>query len=207
MSQDYGQGGGYPQGGFPQDPHQQQQQQPYPQQGYPQQQGYQQYPQPGGMQALPYAPPQGGGGGGRPGVVTSAAVLAFVQAGITTITTILVLIGLTDSKVDGGAFAVNLVVGLVQAAGVVLLILGGVRIMAGKSRGALIGGTVLEIVISLAYLVMFTVLPTAGIDVLNGVKAVMVLIALLFAVMPVISLVQAVSGSTTAWIRSRTGRY
>jgi hypothetical protein len=209
MTQDYGQGGGYPQGGYPQQGHPQQQghqqgyQQPYPQQGYPQQQGYQQYPQSGGMQALPYAPQQGGGPAARPGVVTSAAVLGFVQAGITTITTIMVLAGLSSSAVDGTAFATNLTVGLVQAAGVVLLVLGGVQIMGGKNRGVLIGGAVLEILITAFYVVMFAFIPTLGIDVFSGAKTFLIIVTLLFAVMPIISLVQALSGSATAWFQAR----
>ncbi|MGQ0837287.1 hypothetical protein [Actinokineospora sp.] len=196
MSQDWGQGqgnygqepGGYPQqGGYPQAPG-------YPQQGYPQTGG------------LPQAPAEYGGGPiTRSGAVTSAAVLAFVQAGITTITTIIVLAGAANSSGGGGEASVSFVIGLVQLAGVLLLIFGGVQLMQGKGRGLLVAGAIVEIVLSATYLVAFAVIPTFGVDTFEGAKTFLILVALLFAVMPTISLIQALGASGTEWLRSRRG--
>ncbi|HVK25143.1 MAG TPA: hypothetical protein VM677_27615 [Actinokineospora sp.] len=216
MTQDWGQGQG--QGGYGQDPQQQgfPQAPGYPQQGgghpqqggYPQAPGYPQqggYAQPGYQQAggLPMAPAEYGGGGpvARPGAATSAAVLSFVQAGITTITTILVLAGAANNgQPESWAF------GLAQTVGVILLIMGGVQLMQGKNRTLLVAGNVLEIAISLGYAIMFGLIETQGFDLVEGAKATLIVIAALFAVMPVISVIQAQGGSTTHYLQSRRGR-
>ena len=169
-------------GGFPQAP-----QAPAYQQGY------------GGM---PQAPQEYSGGPiARPGVVTAAAVLAFVQAGITTITTILVWLGVRN--LEGGDAALQAVIATAQTIGVVLLIMGGVQIMSGKNRVLLLAGAALEIVISLAWIVQVAVVDTAGIDMLQDIKAGVIAIALLFAIMPAISLVLAMGGSATQYVNSR----
>lgn len=157
------------------------------------------YPQAGG---LPMAPTeQGSGATARPGSATSSAVLAFVQGGITAITTVLVLDGAASN--EGGMPAMSLLIGLAQLVGVGLLIFGGVQLMQGKSKTLLVAGSVLELAICVAYLAIFLLIPTFGLDAIAGLKTVMVLFALLFAVMPTISLIQAQSGATTAWLGSR----
>lgn len=169
--------------------------------GYPHQQPY---PQGG---AMPYAPTRLDGPVTRPGVVTSSAVLAFVQAGITAITTILVLAGAAGALGDGhDEAALTLVVGIAQLAGVLLLLFGGIRLLKGTGRGALVGGSAVEIAISLFYLVAFTIVPTFGVEALQGAKAFLVFVALLFAVMPVISMIQALGAASTEWLRARSAR-
>ena len=199
MTQPYGQqqpGGNYPgsggfqqpgSGGFPQAPQ--------PPQGQAYQQGY------GGM---PQAPQEYSGGTARPGVVTASAVLAYIQAGITTITTILVWIGV-GQQADGSDTAFQAVLALAQTVGIVLLIWGAVQAMGGKGRTLLLAGAALEIVISLAWIIRFAALDTGGIDFLENAKGGIIFIAILFAVMPVISLILVLGQQATQYTQSRRG--
>jgi hypothetical protein len=211
MTQPYGQQpggygqqpGGYPQepsypqsGGFPQAPPPSYPQAP----GYPQGSGY--TPGVGGM---PAAPAEYAGPGGRPGSVTASAVLAFVQAGLTAITTIILAAG--AARADATDVALGWLIVLAQAAGVVLLIMGGVQLMGGKSRVALIVGAVLELAICLFWLVAFSIIPTFGISEVSTGKTVLIMIALVFAVMPVISLIMAAGGQASQYLQSRRGGY
>jgi len=206
MTQPYGQqpGGNHPgSGGFQQ-----------PGGNYPDSGGMQQ-PGSGGMPQAPQAPgyqqgygsmPQApqeytGGPMARPGVVTAAAVLAFVQAGITTITSILVWLGVQN--LEGGDAALQAAVALAQTVGVVLLIMGGVQIMSGKSRTMLIVGAGLEIVISLVWIIQVAVVDTAGVDLLENIKTGIIAIALAFAIMPAISLVLGLGGAATQYVQSK----
>ena len=197
MTQPYGQqpGGNQPgSGGF--------QQPAFPQ--APQAAGAGSYQQ--GYGGMPQAPQEySGGSQGRPGVVTAAAVLAFVQAGLTAITTILVFSGVAD--MEGSAALFQVLIGLAQTAGVVLLIVGGVQLMGGKGRGMMLAGCIVELVICLFYLVVFAVifgtLDDAGIDVLGSAKAVVIASAVFFAIMPSISLVLSFGQQSTQFLRSR----
>lgn len=234
MTQPYGQqpdpsGGGYPQGGYPgypQTPGQGQPAQGYPQsppygqpaQGYPQSppygqpaQGYPQSP-PYGQPAqgypygsMPSAPPEYSNGPiPRPGVVTAAAVLNYVEAGITLIPTVFflsILIGLEAGADDAGLLWIAVIA---QVIGSALLIAGGVQIMGGKSRSLMIAGTALEIAISLYWIVMFAV-QTRGVDGAEYGTGFVVGSAIFFAIMPVISLVLSLGASTTQFLQSRRG--
>lgn len=202
MTQPYGQqqpGGNYPgsggfqqpgSGGFPQAP-----QAPQAPQGQPYQQGY------GGM---PQAPQEYNGPMARPGVVTAASVLAYVQAGITTITTILVWIGV-GSQANSGDTAFQAVLALAQTIGIVLLIWGAVQAMGGKGRTILLAGAALEIVISLAWVIRFAALDTGGIDFIENAKGGIIFIAILFAVMPIIALILMMGQQATQYTASRRG--
>jgi hypothetical protein len=209
MTQPYGQqpGGNHPgSGGFQQQPGG----------NYPDSGGFQQQPGSGGFPQAPQAPgyqqgyggmpqaPQeyGGGPGRRPGVVTAAAVLAYVQAGITTLTTILVWIGV-GQQVDGSDTAFQAVLALGQTIGIVLLIWGGVQAMGGKGRTLLLAGAALEIVMSLAWIVRFAALDTGGIDFLQNAKGGIIFIAILFAVMPVITLILLMGQQATQYTQSQ----
>jgi hypothetical protein len=194
MTQPYGQqqpGGNYPgSGGF---------QQPGSG-GFPQAPQAPAYPQPGG---LPLAPQEYAGPRAGPGVVTAASVLAYIQAGITAITTVLVFAG--ASNLDGGQMILQIVIGLAQAAGVALLIVGGVQLMGGKSKTTMIAGCGLELVICLVYIVIYAAIPSGGIDVIQGAKAVLIGFAIFFAIMPTISLVLSMGQQTTQFLQSRRG--
>jgi hypothetical protein len=235
MTQPYGQqpdpsGGGYPQGGYPQGypqtPGQGQPAQGYPQsppygqpaQGYPQSppygqpaqnQAYGQPAQPYPYGAMPSAPPEYSTGPiPRPGVVTAAAVLAYVQAGITLIPTVLMLAGLVGAEGGSGddaAFA--WIITLAQVAGAALLITGGVQIMGGKSRTMMLVGTGIELAVCLGWVVRVALIESGGIgeDVIDAGKGVLIGFAIFFAIMPVISLVLSLGASTTQFLQSRRG--
>lgn len=220
MTQPYGQQpgnygqepGGYPQqpGGYPQSP-------PagFPQPGgYPQQQGgYPQSPPAGFPQAPSYAQGAGGlpvaptdygevGSSIRPGSATAAAVLAFVQGGITAITTIIGIAGISNNASDVGLAWLLL---LAQVAGVILLIVGGVQLMQGKSRVLLLVGCGLELAICLFYIAVFSLIPTFGVSDVEAGKTVLILAAVFFAVMPTISLIMGAGSATSQWMRARRG--
>jgi hypothetical protein len=226
MTQPYGQqpgpygqqpGGGYPQqsGGYPQTPGQGQPAQGYPQsppygqpaQGYPQSppQGY---PQAQGYGAgMPPAPAEYSAGPiPRPGTVTAAAVLGYVQAGITLIPTVLMFGGAVSS--DGGAAAdaaIGWILVLAQLAGAALLIAGGVQIMGGKNRTLLVVGAGLEIAISLFWIIRFAAIDSGGIDIIDQGKGVIIGFAIFFAIMPAISLIMSLGANTTQFLQSRRG--
>jgi hypothetical protein len=181
MTQPYGQqpGGNQPgSGGFP---------------PAPQAPAYQQ-----GAGGMPQAPQEySGGPQGRPGVVTASAVLAFVQAGITTITTLLVWLGV--SQLSGGELGFQAVLALGQTIGIVLLIWGGVQAMGGKGRAVLLAGAAVEIALSVLWIIRFAAIDTGGFDLAENVKGGIIFIALLFAVMPAISLILILGQQATQY--------
>jgi len=225
MTQPYGQqpdpsGGGYPQGGYPQGypqtPGQGQPAQGYPQsppygqpaQGYPQSPPYGQpapaYPY-GGMPAAPAE--YSAGPIPRPGNVTAAAVLGYVQAGISLVPTVLMLAGLvgaTDSD-TAGALAEGWAIVLAQLIGAALLIAGGVQIMGGKSRTLMVVAAGLELACSLYWIIRFAALDTGGFEAADYGKGVIIGFAIFFAIMPTISLVMSLGASTTQFLQSRRG--
>ncbi|OLF10466.1 hypothetical protein BLA60_14780 [Actinophytocola xinjiangensis] len=165
-------------------------------------QGYPQAPQApaGGYGSMPQAPQEYTGGPiPRPGAVTAAAVLAFVQAGLTTITTLIVWIGVFN--LEGGEMAMQALIALAQTAGVVLLIMGGLQMMSGKGRTLLIVGAALEVAISLFYMIIYSTLDAGGIDVLEGAKALLIGAAVFFAIMPVICIVLARGALATQYLQ------
>lgn len=211
MTYPYGQqpeqpGGGYPQTpgqGYPQSP-------PYGQQAYPQNPGYGApgYPQAPAYGAMPPAPPEyTAGPTGRPGTVTAAAVLAFVQAGITLVPTVIMLGGLFNASSNGAAGDASFgwIVTIAALVGAALLIAGGVQIMGGKSRALIMAGSALEIAISLAWIIFVATLETGGLSAVDFGLGVIIGFAVFFAIMPIISLVLAVGGSTTQYLQSRRG--
>jgi hypothetical protein len=225
MTQPYGQQpdqpGGYPQsGGYPQTPGQGQPAQGYPQQpGYGQQQGYPQSPAygqpaqgyPQAPQApygqMPSAPAEYGGPMSRPSTVTAAAVLAFVQAGITAVPGILQLVAAVGASADlgGGAVAEGLAVAIATVVGTALLITGGVQLLGGKSRTMLIAGCALELVICLYYIVRIGLVDSEGIEAIDAGKGVFIGFAIFFAIMPTISLVLSLGATSTQFLQSRRG--
>ncbi|HEX6355020.1 hypothetical protein [Actinophytocola sp.] len=212
----YPQSGGYPQGpGYPQTPGQGQPAQGYPQsppygqpaQGYPQNPAYG-YPQAPAYGAMPAAPPEYSSGPiGRPGAATAAAVLAFVQAGITAIPGIIQVVASAGGSdtLDSSAVVEGLIVAVVELIGVALLIIGGVQLLGGKSRSMLIAGAALELVICVYYVIRFAAIESAGVEAIDVGKGVLIGFAIFFAIMPTISLVLSVGASTTQFLQSRRG--
>lgn len=224
MTQPYGQqpdpSGGYPQGGvpqgYPQTPGQGQPAQGYPQsppygqpaQGYPQSNPYGQPAPSYQYGAMPAAPAEYSSGPiPRPGTVTAAAVLGYVQAGITLIPTILMLVGAAsaDAGAAGSEAAFGWLLIIAQLIGAALLIAGGVQIMGGKSRTLMVAGAGLELAISLAWIIRVAAIDSEGIDVIDAGKGVIIGIAIFFAIMPTISLVMSLGASTTQFLQSRRG--
>ncbi|HEU5474505.1 MAG TPA: hypothetical protein VFV67_27995 [Actinophytocola sp.] len=163
--------------------------------------GYPQYP----PQYSAQYPPQHAPAGFRPGTATAAAVLAFVQAGITLLTTCFGMIGVASGETqDEFASGVAWLVLLAQLVGVALLIAGGVQLVHGTGRTILIIGTALELAICLVYLIAFATLPGVDEDTL-GMKVVMIGSATFLAIMPVISLALACTGSVVQWLRRQPG--
>lgn len=205
MTQPYGQqpgDQGHGQPGYPQSPAQ-----GFPQ-GYPQSpaQGFQQpgYPQQpyGGMPPAPpeHAPPS------RPGTIMAAAVLGYVQAGITLIPTILIIAGLGAASDVGetGEVVLGWLIMIAQLAGCVLLILGGVKLAGGTTRNIYVAGAALELVICLYYLIRIVAADDAGLEFAEDMKAMATIFPLFFAIMPVIGLSLALGGAGAQWLKSRT---
>jgi hypothetical protein len=222
----YPQQGGYPQApGYPQTPGQGQPVQGYPQsppygqpaQGYPPSppQGYPQAPAYGAMPAAPAE--YSAGPMRRPGVATAAAVLAFVQAGITAIPGISALVGAFGGSAGAsgtGLFShtVGIVVAIATVLGVALLITGGVQLMGGSTRAMMIAGTAIELAICLYWIIAALSIESDAIgasdievDFVNASKGVLIGFAIFFAIMPTISLILSLGQTTTQFLQSRRG--
>lgn len=168
--------------------------------GYPQQApGYPMAPHYGHHQQLPVE---------KPGSVTGAAVLGFIQAGITLITTALIFIGLlaAGSDGDGGELALGWLVALAQTAGIVLLIFGAVQLLSGTSRALYVTGAGIEIAVSLYYFIRIVAADSGGIGKLEDIKAAGSVIPIMFAVLPVIGLILALGSACTRYLRARAVR-
>lgn len=200
MTQPYGQqpdpSGGYPQqggtppGGYPQ--------QGTPPGGYPQAPGYQQTP--GG---LPSAPPDYGQSGPivRPGGVTAAAVLTFVQAGLTIISAGAFLIALAALESASDTYGLSLgdstgefwaasLLGLVAGG---LLIAGGVKALAGSSGQLFTISIALQLVLSVYWMIRLVSQDGSP------------LWPILMAVMPVIAISLWYSGAAKQYVAAKNG--
>jgi hypothetical protein len=156
-----------------------------------------------GFGSMPPAPAEHSSGPTtRPGTVTAAAVLAFVQAGITLICSVMVMIGLgalanaTDENgtiggldVKEGAVAALWVLAIVGLVGAGLLIWAGVKALSGTAGQLLVIAAGLQILLCLVWLVAFN----------GGV------VAILLAVMPIIILVMSLGGPAKQYEASRRG--
>ena len=185
-----------------------QQQQPVPGFAPPQQPGYPPTP-PGGQAAYPAQPYPGAPGGYgqptvRPGSVTGAAVLGFIQAGITLITTGMLFVGLFGTMSGQGSEAIEAwLVAIAQLAGLVLMIFGAVQMMSGTSRTLYLVGVILELVISAYYLISFLAIDTgSGLlsENFEDLKNAMAVIPVVFAVMPLIGLILALGSAASSYL-------
>lgn len=142
----------------------------------------------------------------RPGVVLSAAVLAFVQGSATAITTIyMLMVGILR---DDAAGTVVLGLAVLQLIGLHLLFLGGIMLLQGRGRRSLTGGNVVHLALSALWIA--TAIEYGGdIDVYDpaGGTAAVIRFAVAFAVLPVIGLIQTWHRNTTEWLRSRETGY
>jgi hypothetical protein len=199
--QGYGQQG-YEQQGYGQQPA------GYGQQAYPQQPAYGQPPPAGGYQQPGFAQPGGypqqafgaPTAAPRPGSITAAAVLAFVQGGRVVIASIIVLgagasvmsSGFNEVGSVGTWFTILAILGLACGA---LLIVGGAKAFSGNLNLLTIGCAV-SLVLSLGWLIF---------SMSNGLDFGMALIwPLIFAVLPAIAIGMAMSGNSQTWAKAKT---
>ena len=157
-----------------------------------------------GYGAMPPAPPEYSSGPiARPGTVTTAAVLAFVQAGLTLICSVVLMIGLgalagaiDDSETIGGvdvnegALAGLWILAIVGLVGAGLLIWGGVKALSGTAGQILVIAAGLQIVLCVIWLAAFQ----------GGI------VSILLVVMPIITLVMSLGGPAKQFEASRSGR-
>lgn len=137
----------------------------------------------------------------RPGVVLSAAALAFVQGAATAMTTIyMLMVGILR---DDSAAPAVLGLAVLQVIGLYLLVHGGIMLLHGRGRKVLTSGNAVQLVLSCLWIA--TAVEFGGdIEVHDpaGGQAVVTRFAVAFAVLPVISLIQTWHRDTTAWLRS-----
>ncbi len=159
--------------------------------------------QQGGYGAMPPAPPEYSSGPiTRPGTVTTAAVLAFVQAGLTLICSVFLMIGLgalagamddADTiggiDVNEGALAGLWILAIVGLAGAGLLIWGGIKALSGTAGKILIIAAGLQILLCIIWLAAFQ----------GGI------VSILLVVMPIIILVMSLGGPAKQYEASRKG--
>jgi hypothetical protein len=157
-----------------------------------------------GFGAMPPAPAEYSSGPiARPGTVTAAAVLAFVQAGLTLICSVILMIGLgalagaTDEDgtiggldVNEGALAFLWILAIAGLAGAGLLIWGGIKAMSGTAGQLLVIAAGLQILLCVIWLAAF-----------NGG-----IVSILLVVMPIITLVMSLGGPAKQYEASRSGR-
>lgn len=162
--------------------------------GQPAQPGYGQSAQPGyGQQGgYPTAPPAGYGDSSqrRPGMVTAAAVIAFVVAGLGILGN-LAIFTLSSAELDSlgvssGFYRVLAIVGLILCA---LFIWGAVLALQGKSFVILLAACAASILLNVITMVVAGFTP----------------LALLSLVLPILMIAFLVSSAAKAWIKSRGG--
>lgn len=162
------------------------------------------YQQPYGQQHGYGGSGYGGGPVEKPGAVTGAAVLGFIQAGLTIISTALLFIGLAGGSDAPADFWV---VAVAQLAGIVLLIFGSVQLMSGLKRSLYLIAVLLQLALSL-YWLLRVLIGISGIDVAGVGEAVgvWIVVVAVFTIMPLIGLILALGSSVTRYLASRSGR-
>ncbi|WP_424188265.1 hypothetical protein ACOBQX_09585 [Actinokineospora sp. G85] len=140
-------------------------------------------------------------GTGRPPMATWAAVLAFAQAGITAVPTMIVFALGGDTARSQAPDGVVVALAAAQSAGFALLVLGGALLITGKSRWWLVAASVAQVGICAAYPLVVPAVDNRDhwVFVLWGVVGPLLVLA--FAVLPVISLFQALTREVGEWLR------
>ena len=155
-----------------------------------------------GVGGMPPAPAEYSSGPvTRPGTVTTAAVLSFVQAGLTLICSVILMIGLgaitsaaNDESIGGidvneGMLTLLWILSIAGLIGAGLLIWAGVKAMSGTSGILMPIAQGLQILLCIVWLTQ-----GAGI------------VPILLVVMPIIALVMMLGGPAKQFEASRTGR-
>jgi hypothetical protein len=142
----------------------------------------------------------------KPGTVTGAAVLAFIQAGITLITTGIIFIGLLGTASAEVDQTQGWVLAFAQLIGLILLIVGSVQLMSGSSKVLYLVAVILELGICAFYLVQILGADAGGISALEDMQGAATVIPIVFAVLPLIGLFLALGKGTGAYIQAKRGR-
>jgi hypothetical protein len=193
---------------------------------------YGQQPYPGQQPPIPgYGPPQtppagqpvyagqpypqqnpGYGGYGpapieKPGAITGAAVLGFIQAGLTLISTIILAMGLMNAgSLTSDGLAEPWAITIIQFVAVILLIFGSVQLIGGSSRAMFLTAAGLEVALALYWAIRFGATETAGISAIENFRNSLIIIAVGFAIMPVIALILAAGSAPGRYIQAKRGR-
>jgi hypothetical protein len=147
--------------------------------------------------------PQDNSAPDRPTQASAAAVLAFVQAGVTALPTadLLVAAALADSHRAGMS---TLALFAVQAIGICFLIAGGVEILRGRDRGLLVVGCVLQLALCFFHAVFW---PMTGTTPWGTYLAAWPFstapLATGFAMLPIMGILLCFDRQTTEFLRSR----
>ncbi len=154
--------------------------------------------QPGPYPQQPYQPAYAGAPGAypagppRPGMVTGAAVLAFISAGFGIIGSFILMLGgsVVSALGASGVGGLVIVLGLISLALSALLIWGGVAAISGKSSKILVILSGISVIINLIEII---VLP-AGFTAVIGM------------VIPVLIIVFLMNAASKAWFRAKGGQ-
>jgi hypothetical protein len=161
-------------------------------------------PGPGYGGGMPPAPPEYSAGPvTRPGTVTTAAVLGFVQAGLTLICTIFVVIILGAAQavtnesesqfgveIDQGMLTIGWIVAIAGVVGAGLLIWASVKTLGGTAGQLMVIAAALQLVLCIVWLAALG----------GGI------VAVILAVMPIISLVMVLGGPAKQYEASKRGQ-
>jgi len=143
----------------------------------------------------------------KPGTVIAAAVLGFIQAGAALVATVLLFAELIGDS--GRDVAEGWIVGIALLASTIMLIFGTIRLLSGIDRRLFISALGLQLAICL-YLVIKTTtednigIAPGGIPPGSGhAKFDPIIFLTAYAVLPVVALILALSGSASRWLRAR----
>lgn len=149
----------------------------------------------------------------RPGVTTAAAVLGFVQAGLAILGGVFTVFGAAGASAEEreamalpDAFRTEVadhiglltIVGIVVIAGSGVLIGGSVTLLSGRNRPLYLSGMALQLALSVCYLVMCVIAQSDDADEGAGFAVV----AVLYAVMPVIGMSLSAGSSTKVFLQA-----
>jgi len=142
----------------------------------------------------------------KPGSVTGAAVLGYLQAGLTLITTVLLFAGLAGSPDNTAGVAEGWILAIAQLVGIILLIFGAVQLMSGSGRGLFISAVTLELAICLYWLIRIAAKDTSGLQIARNAKSAAIVFPIAFALLPVIALILVLGGNTGRWLQAKRNR-
>lgn len=141
--------------------------------------------------------------GARPGQVTAAAVLAFVQAGLLLLLVLMITIASVADDVPGDRVGIAVLVTVAACALAGLDLLGGIGLLRGTGRTLLLVTSWVETgLIGLLFLLLLVDV-TTGNPVDPGGDALGLMVVLLLLAVPVVRLVLVLQPRVAAWVADR----